>query len=140
MSVQSGANYSLLTVAEYEPLIKSIYSTGGAQGDVAAKKFLGDELKATGIEVSYGVIPADGASPFVHYHKANEETYVFLSGEGIAIIDKVELSIKAGSFLRVAPAGRRFIKNTSTTPIIYLCIQAKEGSLGTKNKDDGMIE
>jgi hypothetical protein len=54
--------------------------------------------------------------------------------------DRVKLSIKAGSFLRVAPAEKKFIKNTSTTQIIYFCIQAKEGSLGTKNKDDGMIE
>jgi uncharacterized cupin superfamily protein len=140
MSVHSGINYSLIDVAEYEPLIKSIYSKEDITRDVSIKKFLGDDLKATGTEISYGVIPVGGASPFVHSHKANEEIYVFLSGECVAVIDKTELSLTAGSFLRVAPEGKRFFKNTSSTPIIYLCIQAKARSFVPKNKDDVIIE
>jgi mannose-6-phosphate isomerase-like protein (cupin superfamily) len=93
----------------------------------------------TGVEVSYGVIPAGGQSPFFHSHKKNEEIYIFISGEGTQQVDNDIIPIKSGSFVRVAPPGKRFTKNTSSVPMIYLCIQAQEKSLEAKTNDDGII-
>jgi uncharacterized cupin superfamily protein len=76
MSVTSGSNYSATTVASLEPLLGKIYSKSEISGEVGEKVFLGDQLKMTGSEVSYGVFPPGGQSPFFHSHKKNEEIYI----------------------------------------------------------------
>ena len=48
----------------------------------AARQELHDVLGLTGAEVSVDVLPAGGAVPFVHAHKANEEIYGVLQGRG----------------------------------------------------------
>ena len=43
---------------------------------------LHDKLALTGAEVSVNQLPAGAGVPFVHAHKANEEIYGVLAGEG----------------------------------------------------------
>jgi mannose-6-phosphate isomerase-like protein (cupin superfamily) len=139
MSVISGTNYSATTIASLEPLLTKIYSKNEITGDVGEKVFLGDQLRMTGAEVSYGVTPAGGQSPFYHSHKKNEETYIFISGEGTFEVDETNIPIKPGTFVNVFPPGKRFIQNTSSVPMIFLCIQAQGKSLEGKTQDDGVF-
>jgi uncharacterized cupin superfamily protein len=132
-------NYSIVTLDSVEPLLANIYGKIPLNGDSAAKTFVGDQLNATGFEVSYGVVAAGGASPFVHAHQQNEELYVIISGAGEMRLDDDSVPIKAGSFIRCAPPAKRLIKNTSEQPMIYLCVQAKAGSLDQKTAKDAII-
>jgi hypothetical protein len=63
--------YTAVTIDSVQSLLGSIYGQSPITGNPAAKDFLGDQLNATGIEISYGVMSAGSASPFVHAHKQN---------------------------------------------------------------------
>ena len=112
-------------------------------GDLLAfegKAFLKDLTGATAMEFSVGSLPAGEALPFKHKHKQNEEVYVVLSGEGVFILDGNEEPVSSGSIVRVAPSVSRNTKCTGNLPLVYICIQGKEGSLEQYTMTDGVVE
>ena len=94
------------------------------------KQFMKDASGATSCEISFGSLPTGAEVPFFHSHKDNEENYIILSGSGRFQVDDQAFDISEGSVVRVATNCDRNIKCTSTEPMTYICIQAKEGSLG----------
>jgi len=105
---------------------------------VKGKFFLKEQLCLTGCEISFGAIPARQSVPFLHSHKENEETYIFLHGSGVFYIDDHRLSVKEGSIIKVLPAGVRGLK-AGNEDLLYICIQTKENSLNQATLDDGVI-
>ena len=79
------------------------------------------------------------AAPFFHSHKQNEEIYIILSGAGDFQVNDTAFPIAEGSIVRVATASNRSIRCTSTEKMLYICIQAKEGSLEQCTMEDGEI-
>ena len=79
-----------------------------------------------------------GSVPFVHAHKANEEIYFILSGKGKVEIDGQSVDLVEGDWLRIAPEGRRRIFASPDSPIGFICIQVKAGSLGAYTADDAL--
>lgn len=111
-------------------------------GDLSAfegKAFLKDLTGATAMEFSVGSLAAGEALPFNHRHKQNEEVYVFLSGRGVMALDGEEFPVASGSVVRVAPSVVRTHRNTGDTPLVFLCFQAKAGSLEQATLDDGEL-
>ena len=106
----------------------------GAKG----KFFLREHLGLTGSEVSLGIIPAGQAVPFLHAHKDNEETYLFLKGTGTLSVDGNKTPVKEGTFIRVSPNGMRGLK-ADNEDLLYICIQTKENSLKQATMEDGII-
>ena len=80
--------------------------------------------------------PLDTAGPFFHSHRANEENYIILSGAGRFQVNDEVFDIAEGSVIRVTPGCDRNLKCTSTEPMTYICIQAREGSLGDYTMTD----
>ncbi len=115
------SNYSKVTVA------------GGARTE------LHDRLSLTGAEISVNNLPAGAGVPFVHSHKHNEEIYIILDGRGNAVVDGDEISLEKGDFLRIAPAGRRQFFAAADSPISYVCIQVREGSLEGYTAEDAIM-
>ena len=112
-------------------------------GDIASfegKAFVKDILNTTSMELSFGTLAAGCTVPFFHHHKQNEEVYVVLSGEGVFILDGKEEPVTSGSIVRVAPSVSRNTKCTGTVPLVYICIQAKAGSLEQYTMGDGVVE
>ncbi len=105
-----------------------------------ARTELHNALGLTGAEVSVNVLPAGASVPFVHSHKQNEEIYGVIEGEGIAYIDGQSVPIKAGDWLRVAPAAKRRFSAAQNSGIKYICIQAKANSLEEFTAADATIE
>jgi len=107
------------------------YSHGnvGSLADFAGKVFVKDDLKETSCEISFGVLEPGQAVPFFHSHKQNEENYIVISGEGKFQVDNDVFAISEGSVVRVATNSNRNMKNTGKANLVYICIQAKEGSL-----------
>ena len=103
-----------------------------------ARTELHDKLGLTGAEVSVNTLPAGASIPFVHAHKANEEIYFVLSGKGKVVVDEEEISLDEGDWIRIAPAGRRQFFASPDSPISYICIQVKAGSLGAYTADDAI--
>ena len=107
---------------------KKNYALIHASGD--ARTELHDQLGLTGCEVSVNQLPAGAAVPFVHAHQQNEELYGILSG---AVI-----TLRAGDWLRVAPAAKRAIRALPTEAMRFICIQTKCGSLEGFTMTDGI--
>ena len=112
-------------------------------GDIASfegKEFVKEILNTTSMEMSFGTLAQGCTVPFFHHHKQNEEVYVVLSGEGVFILDGKEEPVASGSIVRVAPSVSRNTKCTGTVPLVYICIQAKAGSLEQYTMGDGVVE
>lgn len=103
------------------------------------KQFVKDATGATSCEISFGTLPTGAAVPFFHSHKENEENYIILSGAGRFQVDSEVFDIAEGSVIRVSTNCDRNLKCTSAEPMTYICIQAKEGSLGAYTMTDAEI-
>lgn len=118
------------------------YSHGsiGNIADFEGKIFIKDELKESSCEISFGTLAPGQAVPFFHSHKLNEENYIVLLGKGLFQVNDNVFPIEEGSVVRVATDCDRNIKNTSeTNRLVYICIQAKEGSLDGYTMTDAII-
>ena len=107
----------------------SITNIGALSGLSDKKRVMfRDELGLSGCEISANSLAAGQSIPFVHTHKQNEEVYIILQGSGTFMVDDDEFTIQEGSFIKVAPAGKRVLA-AGETELIYLCIQTQQGSL-----------
>lgn len=104
-----------------------------------ARTELHDSLSLTGAEVSINLLPAGAGVPFVHAHKLNEEIYGILEGAGKAVIDGEEVALKAGDWLRIAPAAKRQFFAAADSAIRYVCIQVRQNSLEGYTMTDAII-
>lgn len=118
---------------------KFTHASVGLLHGLEGKQFVKDATGATSCEISFGTLPTGVAVPFFHSHKENEEIYIILSGAGKFQVDDEVFEIAEGSVIRVATNSDRNLKCTSATPMSYICIQAKEGSLGGYTMTDAEI-
>ena len=118
---------------------KFAHASVGSLCGFEGKQFVKDATGATSCEISFGTLPTGAAVPFFHNHKENEENYIILSGAGKFQVDDEVFDIAGGSVVRVATNCDRNLKCTSDEPMAYVCIQAKEGSLGGYTMTDAEI-
>ncbi len=118
---------------------KFAHASVGRLNDFDGKLFVKEATGATSCEISFGTLPTGAAVPFFHSHKANEENYIILSGSGKFQVGDEVFDIAEGSIIRVATDCDRNIKCTSQESMTYICIQAKEGSLGGYTMTDAEI-
>lgn len=111
----------------------------GAIGSVPRVE-LKESLGLTGCEVSFNKLEAGQASPFVHHHRNNEETYLVLSGAGEFWLDGEIVGVHEGSCLRITPETARSVRASRESDLIYICIQAEKGSLKNYTRTDGIID
>ena len=115
-------------------------ATVGNLTSFEGKAFVKDILGTTSVELSFGTLAPGTSVPFCHHHGQNEEVYVVLIGEGVFVLDGVEEPVASGSIIRVAPGVSRNTKCTGNTPLVYICIQGKAGSLEQYTMTDGVVE
>lgn len=107
--------------------------------EIPGKVFCGAALGATGSELSFQLFQPGTETGFVHTHKNHEELYFFLSGEGEFQIDGKVFPVAEGSVVRVAPAGKRSVRNNGTAPLIMLCVQYRGATFTAEDAADGNI-
>lgn len=105
--------------------------------ELKGKLFVNKITGATGTEISFTTIDPHSEIGYFHLHNKDEETYIILSGSGFYQVDDDCFPIQPGSVIRVAPAGVRSLCNTSDEEMLYICVQAKAGSLEEHTTDDG---
>lgn len=118
---------------------KYSHATVGSLHGFEGKQFVKDATGATSCEISFGSLPTGASVPFFHSHKENEENYIILSGAGTFQVNDEVFNIAEGSVIRVSTNCDRNLKCTSAEPMTYICIQAKEGSLGAYTMTDAEI-
>ena len=114
-------------------------ATVGNPAAFEGKAFVKEVMGTTSMEVSFGSLAEGQAVPFFHKHKQNEELYIVISGQGVFTLDGEDVEVEAGSIVRIAPSVSRYNRNTGKEPLVYICIQAKDGSLEQSVAEDAVI-
>ncbi|MDE5953299.1 MAG: cupin domain-containing protein [Duncaniella sp.] len=106
---------------------------------IPGKVFGGQAVGATGGEFSFQVFAPGQETGFLHTHKSHEELYFFLSGKGEFQVDGEVFPVGEGSVVRVAPAGRRSVRNNGAQPLVMLCVQYRGDTFTADDITDGDI-
>ena len=99
---------------------------------IPGKVFGGALVGATGGDFSFQSFAPGTETGFLHTHKTHEELYFFRSVNG-------EFQVAEGSVVRVAPNGKRSIRNNGTEPLVMLCVQYRGATFTTEDATDGVI-
>lgn len=111
----------------------------GPEVVIPGKVFGGSVVGATGSEFSFQVFPAGAETGFLHTHKTHEELYFFLSGKGEMQVDGQIIPVEEGCVVRVAPDGKRSVRNNGTAPLVMLCVQYRGNTFTAEDAADGNI-
>lgn len=137
-TIETGANFSAADFGRLADL-KDYVLQLGPDIRIPGKVFGGHTVGATGAEFSLQVFAPGQETGFLHTHRNHEELYFFLSGEGQFQVDGNVFPVGEGSVVRVAPAGRRSVRNNGTTPLVMLCVQYRADTFGADDATDGDI-
>jgi mannose-6-phosphate isomerase-like protein (cupin superfamily) len=139
--IKTTADIANATAIDIGPFaeIKDYVLELGPDVKIPGKVFGGTAVKAGGADFSLQVFAPGTEGGFYHTHKEHEELYFFLSGEGEYQVDGTNIPVKEGSVVRVAPAGKRAVRNTGSTPLTMLCVQYKAAAPGSVTPADGTI-
>lgn len=130
-------NYTAINIGKFDDISGYSLIHPKNKQEIKGKIFVKEATKATGTEISFQILLPQTEIPYFHIHFDNEETYIILKGSGDFQIDHDCFPISEGSIIRVAPEGKRGMRNNSDNPMIYMVIQSKENSLGRHTTDDG---
>lgn len=137
-TIEKGANFS---AANFGPLadIKDYVLNLGPDINIPGKVFGGQAVGATGGEFSFQVFAPGQQTGFLHTHKNHEELYFFLAGKGEFQVDGKIFPVEEGSVVRVAPDGKRSVRNIGAEPLLMLCVQYRGNTFTAEDAHDGNI-
>ena len=107
--------------------------------ELPGKVFGGAAVGATGAEFSFQSFAPGTETGFLHTHRTHEELYFFLSGRGEFQVDGECFPVGEGSVVRVAPEGRRSVRNNGSEPLVMLCVQYRGGTFTAADATHGNI-
>lgn len=136
-TTKTGKNFTAVNVGKLSEIKDYVLPLGDIQ--IPGKVFVGQALGTTGSELSFQSFAPGQDGGFLHTHKTHEELYFILKGEGLYQVDGENISVSEGSTIRVAPEGRRAIKNTGTEEMLMLCVQYKSNTFTADDAADGEI-
>lgn len=137
-TIEKGANFS---AADFGRLadIKDYVLELAPEVRIPGKVFGGGAVGATGGEFSFQVFAPGQETGFLHTHRTHEELYFFFSGKGEFQVDGDVFPVGEGSVVRVAPEGRRSVRNNGTEPLVMLCVQYRGNTFTAADAADGDI-
>ena len=135
--IAAAENFTAVNVGKLNQLNDYVLEMGDIR--IPGKVFGGNATGATGSEFSFQVFAPGSETGFLHTHKTHEELYFVLSGTGEFQVDGKVFPVTEGCVVRVAPAGRRSVRNNGSEPLIMLCIQYKGNSFTADDAADGTI-
>lgn len=137
-NIASAANFSAINIGQLDAL-DGYELALGPDVKIPGKVFGGATLGATGGDFSFQVFQPGQETGFLHTHKTHEELYFFLSGKGEFQVDGQVLAVEEGSVVRVAPDGRRSVRNNGSAPLVMLCVQYRGNTFTEADAADGVI-
>ncbi|MDE6446648.1 MAG: cupin domain-containing protein [Alistipes sp.] len=137
-TIATGANFSAIDAGKLNELGDYLLELG-PEIKIPGKVFGGAAVGATGGEFSFQSFLPGTETGFLHTHKTHEELYFFLAGSGEFQVDEKVFPVTEGSVVRVAPAGRRSVRNNGTAPLVMLCVQYRGNTFTAEDAADGEI-
>lgn len=136
--IAEATNFKAINVGEMSELNGYVLELG-PEVKIPGKVFGGAVLGATGGEFSMQVFQPGTETGFLHTHKKHEELYFFLGGKGEFQVDGLVFPVKEGSVVRVAPDGKRSVRNNGMEPLVMLCVQYRGNTFTEEDAADGVI-
>lgn len=136
--IAEATNFKAINVGKLSDLSEYVLELGPGI-KIPGKVFGGAALGATGGEFSFQMFQPGTETGFLHTHKNHEELYFFLGGKGEFQVDGKIFPVEEGSVVRVAPAGKRSVRNNGTTPLVMLCVQYRGNTFTADDATDGVI-
>lgn len=136
-TTKSGQHFTAVNVGKFNDIKDYVLPFGNIE--IPGKVFVGQALETTGSQLSFQTMVPGQDSGFLHTHKNHEELYFILKGEGQYQVDGEIFPVSEGSIVRVAPEGKRALKNTGDSELLMLCIQYKGNSFDESDAADGVI-
>jgi len=136
--IAAAANFTAVSVGNMNELGDYLLQLG-PETKIPGKVFGGAAAGATGAEFSFQTFRPGAETGFLHAHKTHEELYFFLSGTGEFQVDGRVFPVAEGSVVRVAPAGRRSVRNNGAEPLTMLCVQYRGGTFASEDAADGEL-
>lgn len=137
-TIISAANVTAANFGKFSNLNDYVLELG-QEVKIPGKVFGGGAVGATGGEFSFQSFAPGSETGFLHTHKNHEELYFFLSGKGEFQVDGEVFPIEEGSVVRVAPDGKRSVRNNGNEPLVMLCVQYKGNTFTAEDTNDGNI-
>lgn len=136
--IAAAENFSAARVGKLDELGEFLLELG-PDVKIPGKVFGGAALQATGAEFSFQSFAPGTETGFLHTHKTHEELYFFLRGKGEFQVDGKVFPVAEGSIVRVAPGGKRSVRNNGDEPLVMLCVQYRGGTFTSDDAADGVI-
>ena len=111
----------------------------GPEVKIPGKVFGGALVGATGSDFSLQSFAPGTETGFIHTHKTHEELYFFLGGSGEFQVDGEVFAVAEGNVVRVAPDGKRSVRNNGKEPLVMLCVQYRSNTFTAEDAADGVI-
>lgn len=137
-TIEKGANFSAANFSKLAD-IKDYVLELDPEVKIPGKVFGGQAVGATGAEFSFQAFAPGQETGFLHTHKNHEELYFFIKGNGEFQVDGEVFPVEEGSVVRVAPDGRRSVRNNGTAPLVMLCVQYRGNIFTAEDAADGNI-
>lgn len=136
--IAEAKNFTAVSVGRLSELGDYVLELG-PEVKIPGKVFGGAAAGATGGDFSFQVFQPGTETGFLHTHKQHEELYFFLAGKGEFQVDGQIVPVGEGSVVRVAPDGRRSVRNNGTEPLVMLCVQYRGATFTADDAADGVI-
>lgn len=136
--IAEAKNFTAVSVGRLNELGDYVLELG-PEVKIPGKVFGGVAAGATGGDFSFQVFQPGTETGFLHTHKQHEELYFFLAGKGEFQVDGQIVPVGEGSVVRVAPDGRRSVRNNGTEPLVMLCVQYRGATFTADDAADGVI-
>lgn len=136
--IAEGTHFSALSTGSFSQLNDYVLPVAPGM-EIQGKVFMGQTLQTTGAEISFQSFAPGKETGFLHTHQTHEELYIFVSGKGEFQVDGQVFLVGEGSVVRVAPEGKRSVRNNGTEPLIMICVQYKAQTFTAQDAADGQL-
>lgn len=136
--IAEGTHFSALSTGSFSQLNDYVLPVASGM-EIQGKVFMGQALQTTGAEISFQSFAPGKETGFLHTHQTHEELYIFVSGKGEFQVDGQVFPVGEGSVVRVAPEGKRSVRNNGTEPLIMICVQYKAQTFTAQDAADGQL-
>lgn len=138
LQIAEGTHFSALSTGSFSQLNDYVLPVAPGM-EIQGKVFMGQTLQTTGAEISFQSFAPGKETGFLHTHQTHEELYIFVSGKGEFQVDGQVFPVGEGSVVRVAPEGKRSVRNNGTEPLIMICVQYKAQTFTAQDAADGQL-
>lgn len=136
--IAEGTHFSALSTGSFSQLNDYVLPVAPGM-EIQGKVFMGQTLQTTGAEISFQSFAPGKETGFLHTHQTHEELYIFVSGKSEFQVDGQVFPVGEGSVVRVAPEGKRSVRNNGTEPLIMICVQYKAQTFTAQDAADGQL-